>query len=62
MKKSHSFRNKTMPLLSTVSPVTIWLILLVAAPLFYVFYLSFQSTDGYNVVHKLTLLNYKELL
>jgi len=62
MKKSHGFRNKTVPLLSTVSPVTLWLILLVAAPLLYVFYLSFQSTDGYNVVYKLTLVNYKELL
>ncbi len=62
MKKSHSFRNKTIPLISTVSPVTLWLILLVAAPLLYVFYLSFQSTDGYNVVHTFTLVNYKELL
>ncbi len=62
MKKSHGFRNKTLPLVSTVSPVTIWLILLVAAPLLYVFYLSFLSTDGYNVVYKLTLVNYKELL
>jgi spermidine/putrescine transport system permease protein len=61
MKKNHKFRNKTIPLLTTVSPITIWLILLVAAPLIYVFYLSFQSTDGYSVVYKLTLSNYKEL-
>ncbi len=61
MRKSHKFRNKTIPLLATVSPVTIWLILLVAAPLLYVFYLSFQSTDGYSVVYQLTASNYKEL-
>jgi len=62
MKRSHKFRNKTIPLLSTVSPVTIWLVLLVAAPLVYVFFLSFLSTDGYNVVYKFTLHNYVELL
>lgn len=61
MKKSHKFRNKTMPLIATVSPVTLWLVLLVAAPLVYIFYLSFQSTDGYSVVYQLTLANYKEL-
>lgn len=62
MRKSHTFRNKTMPLLTTVSPVTLWLILLVAFPLLYVLYLSFQSTDGYKVVYQLTFSNYKELL
>lgn len=62
MKKSHKFRNKTAPLLATVSPVTLWLILLVAAPLIYVFFLSFLSTDGYNVVYKFTLKNYAGLL
>ncbi len=62
MKKSQKFRNKTAPLLATVSPVTLWLILLVAAPLIYVFFLSLLSTDGYNVVYKFTLKNYAELL
>lgn len=62
MKKNHKLRNKTIPLISTISPVTIWLFFLVAAPLLYVFYLSFLSTDGYNVVQKFTLGNYKELL
>ncbi|HWT75499.1 MAG TPA: ABC transporter permease [Mobilitalea sp.] len=61
MRKSHKFRNKTIPLLVTVSPVTIWLILLVAAPLVYVFFLSFLSTDGYNVVFQFTLKNYMDL-
>ncbi len=62
MKKNHKLRNNTIPLISTISPVTIWLFFLVAAPLIYVFYLSFLSTDGYNVVQKFTLGNYKELL
>lgn len=62
MKKNHKFRNKTIPLLSTVSPVTIWLILLVAVPLIYVFALSFMSTDGYNVVYTFTFENYMQLL
>lgn len=62
MSRSHKLRNKTIPLFVTVSPVTIWLILLVAAPLIYVFYLSFLSTDGYNVVYQFTLVNYKEML
>ncbi|MHB8130352.1 MAG: ABC transporter permease [Mobilitalea sp.] len=62
MKKSHKIRNKTIPLLATVSPVTIWLILLVAAPMLYVCFLSFLTTDGYNVVYEFTSVNYKELL
>lgn len=62
MKKSHSFRNKTVPLLTTITPVTVWLILLVAVPLIYVLYISFLSTDGYRIVYKFTLSNYKELL
>lgn len=62
MKKSYKFRNKTIPLLATVSPVSIWLALLVAAPLIYVFFLSFLSTDGYNVVYQFTFNNYMELL
>lgn len=62
MKSSYKLRNKTIPLLTTVSPVAIWLILLVAAPLFYVLFLSFMSTDGYNVVFKFTFDNYKNLI
>ncbi len=62
MKKNHAFRNKTIPLLASVSPVTLWLVLLVAAPLCYVLFLSFMSTDGYNVVYHFTLSNYRELL
>lgn len=60
--KSHKMRNKTIPLLTTVSPVVVWLVLLVAAPMFYVLFLSFMSTDGYQVVYKFNLDNYKNLL
>jgi len=62
MQKSHKTRNKTIPLLATVSPVVIWLVLLVAAPLFYVFFLSFMSTDGYKVVYHFSFDNYKNIL
>ena len=62
MRRSHSFRNKTVPLLTTVTPLTLWLILLVAIPLIYVLCLSFLSTDGYKVVYRFTFSNYKELL
>jgi len=62
MRKSYKIRNKTIPLLATVSPVVIWLTLLVAAPLIYVFFLSFLSTDGYNVVFRFSFDNYINLL
>ena len=62
MKGSHKTRNKTIPLLVTVSPVVIWLMLLVAAPLLYVLFLSFLSTDGYNVVFRFSFDNYINLL
>ena len=62
MKRSHKFRSKTLPLFISVSPVTVWLLLLVAAPLIYVFFLSFLSTDGYNVVFQFTFKNYIDLL
>ncbi len=62
MKRSHKFRSKTLPLFISVSPVTVWLLLLVAAPLIYVFFLSFLSTDGYNVVFRFTFTNYIDLL
>ncbi len=62
MEKSHKTRNKTIPLFVTVSPVVIWLTLLVAAPLLYVFFLSFMSTDGYHVIYQFSFDNYKNLL
>jgi spermidine/putrescine transport system permease protein len=62
MSNGSKKRKNTVPLLATISPVAIWLLLLVAAPLLYVFFLSFMATDGYNVVFKFNLDNYKNLL
>lgn len=61
MTNGYKIKNKTIPLLATVSPVTIWLILLVASPLLYVVFLSFLSTDGYQIVFQFTFNNYKNL-
>ncbi len=59
----HSFRNKTLPLLTMISPVTIWLLLLIAIPLLYILVISFASTDSsHNIVFKFTLSNYAKLL
>jgi len=51
-----------VPALVTVSPVTIWMILLIGLPLLYVLFLSFMSTDGYSVVYKFNVQNYTKLL
>jgi spermidine/putrescine transport system permease protein len=59
----HSFRNKTLPLLTMISPVTIWLLLLIAIPLLYILVISFASTDSsHNIVFAFTLSNYAKLL
>lgn len=60
MKKSRK-NPHLLPALCTVSPVTLWMILLVAAPLLYVLFLSFLSTDGYSVVFRFNLGNYAKL-
>ena len=51
-----------VPAFVTVSPVTIWMILLIGLPLLYVLFLSFMSTDGYSVVYKFNVQNYTKLL
>lgn len=61
MRNKFVFQNKTLPLITLISPVAIWLFLLVAAPMLYVFFLSFLSTDGYRTIFKFTLDNYKNL-
>ncbi|MCD8181339.1 MAG: ABC transporter permease [Firmicutes bacterium] len=59
----HTFRSNTLPAITTVGPVTLWLAFFVAVPLIYVFIMSFCSLDeGYNVVFKFTLANYQRLL
>ncbi len=59
----HTFRSNTLPAITTVGPVTLWLAFFVAVPLIYVLIMSFCSLDeGYNVVFKFTLANYQRLL
>jgi len=60
--KKLNFRGNVVPALVTVSPVTIWMILLIGLPLLYVLFLSFMSTDGYSVVYKFNVQNYTKLL
>ncbi len=58
----HRLRSHTIPMLSMVSPVTLWMILLVALPLAYVLLISFCSTnEQHQIVFKLTLENYGRL-
>ena len=58
----HRFKSKTLPAISMVGPVTIWLLVFVAAPLVYVFIMSFCGLDEfYNVSYHFTLNNYKRL-
>lgn len=62
-KTKHQWKSNTLPALTMVSPVTLWLILLVAIPLIYVGVMSFCSIDNYyNVTYHFTLDNFKRLL
>lgn len=59
----HRFKNKTLPLITMISPVTVWLLLLIAIPLLYILVISFASTDSsHNIVFQFTLNNYAKLL
>lgn len=59
----HKFRNKIVPLITMISPVTLWLVLLIAVPLLYILVVSFCSTDeAHNIVFAFTLKNYAKLL
>ena len=61
--KTHKLKNKLLPIFTMVTPVTLWLILLIAVPLIYVLAISFCGLDeNYNVVFQFTLDNYKGLL
>ncbi len=58
----HRLKSHTVPMLSMVSPVTLWMIFLVALPLAYVLLISFCSTnEQHQIVFKLTLENYARL-
>ena len=54
-------RGRLVPALVTVSPVTLWMVLLIGIPMLYVLFLSFMTTDGYSVVFKFNLANYAKL-
>ena len=59
----HRFKAKTLPALSMVGPVSIWLLVFVAAPLVYVLIMSFCGLDEfYNVSYHFTFANYKRLV
>ncbi len=58
----HRLKSHTIPMLSMVSPVTLWMLFLVALPLAYVLLISFCSTnEQHQIVFKLTLENYGRL-
>jgi spermidine/putrescine transport system permease protein len=55
--------KKRMPMISTVSPVAIWLFLLILIPLIYILVLSFLSRDGNgDVMFVFTFENYQKLI
>lgn len=61
MKKRKKNHNK-IPILTMITPVTLWLLLLIAIPLIYIFVVSFCSTDSaHNIVFSFTLKNYAKL-
>ncbi|MDR2108749.1 MAG: ABC transporter permease [Coriobacteriales bacterium] len=54
-------RRKT-PLLTMVSPVTVWMVILIAVPLAYVLLISFCSTDeSHHIVFAFSVQNYVKL-
>ena len=58
----HSFRSNTLPAVVMTGPMTLLLLLLVAAPLIYVGVMSFCSIDEYyNVLFRFTTANYARL-
>ncbi len=59
----HKFRSQTLPSITMVGPVTIWLLFFVAAPLIFVLIMSFCKIDEfYNVSYEFTLKNYFRLV
>ncbi len=55
-------RGKTIPLIAMISPVTAWMLLLIAIPLVYILAVSFCATDAaHNLVFSFTLENYIQM-
>lgn len=64
MKKNirHHFLAKTLPGVTMIGPITLWLLFLIVIPLLYVLVMSFCSIDeNYNVVYRFTIENYLRL-
>ena len=61
MKKT-DFRSVVLPAATMISPVALWMLLLVAVPLLYVLFVSFLTTDGYVVVFEFSTENYAKLV
>lgn len=58
----HKLKSKTIPGITLIGPVTVWLLFFIAFPLVYVAIMSFCGRDeAYNIVYKFTLENYKNL-
>jgi spermidine/putrescine transport system permease protein len=63
MRRLFGKHHDTVPVLTMITPVTIWLVVLIAIPLIYVFVISFCTTDGnHNIVFSFTLHNYAKLI
>jgi spermidine/putrescine transport system permease protein len=59
----HKIRSKVLPLVTMISPVTLWLTLLIVVPLLYLVVISFATTDAsHNIQFAFTLKNYAKLL
>ena len=62
MRKLNEMRRTAISIGTMTGPVTMWLLLLVAVPLLYVFIVSFCATDAnHNIVFDFTLRNYAKL-
>lgn len=62
-RSRHKLKSRTIPMLVMVSPVTLWLIFLIALPLAYVLVISFCTTDPdtHNIQWGFSLQNYIQL-
>ncbi|MEA4973064.1 Spermidine/putrescine transport system permease protein PotB [bioreactor metagenome] len=54
-------KKDRIPILATVSPATVWLVIFVAVPLFYIVLISFSAMENRKIVYEFTLENYKDV-
>ena len=55
--------RQTVPLLMMVSPVSAWMLLLIAIPMIYILAVSFCTTDAdHNIVFSFSLANYSNMM